>query len=176
MVVPKNTIRFVVRESTGPLDSPLGADLRQLEAKITGSEVTGLEARWEFGRHLLRQRNGEKLANGLLDAIVAEIGISRSEIQYRMQFAEVFPTKDELSKVLDNHKNWWNVIKAMPKSPRKPKNIASPLTSKLKRQRNWLIGEVYEHRAQLTDEDVRELLLIRDAIVEIFEDSGRRGV
>jgi hypothetical protein len=76
-----------------------------------------LEARWQFGKALLRRRVSKKLPKGLLDDIIAEHHISRSEIQYRMQFAETFPTKAELSTAVDNHGSWREVRKALPKSP-----------------------------------------------------------
>lgn len=169
MGVAKRKIEFAVRDSTGPLDTPLGADLRQLEAKIAGSETTGLEARWEFGRHLLRQRDGKQLAKGLLNAIVTEIGIGRREIGYRLKFAEAFPSKDKLCNALQSCSSWREVIKAMPKSPRKPKDVASPYLSRLTRARKLLVEDIYEHREDLTEDELREIELILDAIAEIKE-------
>ena len=87
----------------------LGPGLR-LEAQIAGSDVEGIRARWEFGRWLLSQRVGKKLPAGLLDQLAAATGQSRTELQYRVRFAERYPDEDALCNALHNHSSWHAVI------------------------------------------------------------------
>jgi hypothetical protein len=87
------------------------ARLVHLEERIGGAESEGLRARWEFGRELLAARDGKgRLPNGYLKAVCAETKSSRSELVYRMQFAERFPTEDELSNALDSYRSWFSVV------------------------------------------------------------------
>jgi len=109
---------IVDRESTGPLDSPIGAELRELEAAIRKGESTSIESRWRFGHVLLRSRQGKQLPNGMLAAIVAEHGISRSEIQYRIQFAETYPSYDEVSTAVDTYPSWREIRSSLSKKPK----------------------------------------------------------
>ena len=48
----------------------------------------------------------------------AATGKSRSEIQYRIQFAEQYSTHEEVSKALDTFGSWWAIItEALPDTP-----------------------------------------------------------
>jgi hypothetical protein len=82
--VPK--IVLTTRQPENILDSPLGLDLRACEERIAKGEHDGLLARWEFGRRLVRCREGKQLPRGLLAVLVSKHQISRSEIEYRMQY------------------------------------------------------------------------------------------
>lgn len=84
-----------------------------LDALVTAAEGEGLQARYAFGRWLLEQRNGgKKLPNGLLDALVDATRKSRTELQYRIQFAERY-TQDQLSNALDNCRSWYEIVQTM---------------------------------------------------------------
>jgi hypothetical protein len=92
-----------------PPEFDLGPGLR-LEAQIAGSDVEGIQVRWEFGRWLLAQRVGKKLPVGLLDQLVAATGQSRTELQYRVRFAERYPDEEALCNALHNHSSWHAVV------------------------------------------------------------------
>ena len=90
-----------------------------IEARVSSAEADGLRARWEFGRELLKARDGKgRLPNGYLAAVVERTGASQREISYRIQFAERYPTKRELRKALQDCGSWWGVIEALPRSTR----------------------------------------------------------
>lgn len=84
------------------------ARLVKLDERVDAAEGEGLIARWEFGRELLSRRVGKKLPPGLLDALVAETGKSRAELQNRVQFAEVFDA-EALSNALGNQ-SWYELV------------------------------------------------------------------
>ncbi len=84
-----------------------------IDALIDSSEADGIEARWQFGKLLLRERVGKQLPKGRLDAIVAATGKSRSELQYRMQFAELCPTRDKVSNALDTCGSWRDIVQGL---------------------------------------------------------------
>jgi hypothetical protein len=82
-----------------------------LELQISAGELQGIGARWEFGIRLLKLRDGKgRLANGVLVMLAERTGASRSELQYRMQFAERVGSKAELSKTLGIYASWWQVV------------------------------------------------------------------
>lgn len=95
-----------------------------------------LRDRWEFGRMMLSERGTTKagapskqLPNGLLDKLVKATGKSQTQLQYRMQFAEQYPTEDELSHAWDTLKweSWRDVIASLPKpKPAQSKSRTSP--------------------------------------------------
>jgi hypothetical protein len=76
----------------------------ELERRVDGAEHEAIWARWEFGRELLAEREangGKQLPHGRLDEVCTATGKSRSEIQYRVQFAERYPTREKVSNALD---------------------------------------------------------------------------
>jgi glycyl-tRNA synthetase beta subunit len=127
------------RKPTGPLDSPLGHELRRIEERITNNEGDSIQARWEFGRALLRQRKGKQLPKGLPAAIVKEHSISLTEITLRMQFAEQFITKQEVLNAVEDFRSWRQIArKALPKTPRpsKPNTFEERMTNRVTRMIN----------------------------------------
>ena len=81
--------------------------LKKIEERISQAEDEGLRARWEFGREILAERRGKKLLpRGYLDEIAKEIGITRREIGYRMQFANKFLTEPELRNAVAKWPTW----------------------------------------------------------------------
>jgi hypothetical protein len=153
---------FPVREQRGPLDSPLGADLRACEERLAADEADGLEARWEFGRALLRRREGKKLPKGVLAAIVKELGVSRTEIQYRVQFAETFPDREALSNALDNHGSWRRVVRALPK-----KKTSTPAKQVALMCRRWQTQLADLDPSALSAVDLRELAEVEASIAAL---------
>lgn len=105
--------------------------LVRIEARIGEADGGGLRARWEFGRELVAARDGAgRLPNGFLARVVAETGASRAELTYRMQFAERFPTEDELFTAVNSYGSWHEVrTKALPARADVPPRLtlAAPL-------------------------------------------------
>ena len=84
-----------------------------LEEKVRAADGKSIEARWEFGRTLDSERKKmgkQKLRKGRPEEISSNNGISLSELGYRLAFASRCDTKTKFSKVLENHKTWWDVI------------------------------------------------------------------
>lgn len=113
-------IEFGVRQPTSVIDSPWGWELQKLQEEIKKSESTSLEARWEYGKVLVRRRGDDKqLPHGALDALVARDGISRREVTYRMQFAAAISTKEELRTTVRTYPTWEQVRRhVLPKKPK----------------------------------------------------------
>lgn len=85
------------------------------DAESIRAQAESIRARWEFGQLMLHRRNGGKrLPNGLLVQLTILTGKGRSELQYRAQFAERYPTEDELSTALDNYDSWTQVKLSLP--------------------------------------------------------------
>lgn len=111
---------MVTREPRGPMDSLLGMSLRKIEARINTSEGDSIEARWEFGRELLRHREGKQLPKGLRAAVTELFGLKPAEITRRMQFAEMCRTKDEVVSAGTTYGSWRRIkSEALPKKPRR---------------------------------------------------------
>lgn len=168
--VPK--IVMTTRQPEDILDSPLGLDLRACEERITKGEHDGLLARWEFGRHLLRCREGKQLPKGLLATLVTKHGISRSEIQRRIQFAETFTTKEEVSHACSTYRTWRQVTsKALPKKPpatKRPQGNVIRLRPEFRQWRSRL-AEMASHPDDLTEADLKELDRLQEAIADLFD-------
>lgn len=80
----------------------------RMEKRIDAAESDAITERWEFGRWMLTHvpEGGKKLPTGFLSQLAEETGKSRSELQYRKQFAERHPTEEALSTAVDNHRSW----------------------------------------------------------------------
>jgi N6-adenosine-specific RNA methylase IME4 len=84
--------------------------LVRIEARIGDAEGSGLRARWEFGRELLAARGEHgRLPNRYLTDVAERVQVSRSELKYRMQFAERYPTEDELATAVASYRSWWDI-------------------------------------------------------------------
>ncbi|OBF43916.1 hypothetical protein A5787_14275 [Mycobacterium sp. 852002-50816_SCH5313054-b] len=114
--------------------------LKELSERISNNEADSIEARWEFGRVLLKQRGRNKqLPDGVLKEVVKTHGISRREVQYRMKFADKFTTEDEVRNALHTYGGSWRRIcsKALPAEPKKPKSkFAEKFSRRLARMVN----------------------------------------
>lgn len=96
-------------------------ELRQIEKRIKASEGESVVDRWEFGRALVQRRKGKQLPRGVVAAVVKEHRISRSEIHRRMQLADKFTSKDEVSHAWDTCGSWRQIVKTLPKEAAAPK-------------------------------------------------------
>lgn len=82
-------------------------DLILIDKRIAEHDQQSLVERWRFGKMLVAMRQGRKrLPNGALAEIARQTGRSRSELNYRMKFAEAYPTEAELSNALDSLSSW----------------------------------------------------------------------
>lgn len=77
-----------------------------IDKRIDGREDENLRDRWEFGKRLLAERAGKQLLKGRLDEIATATGKSRTELKYRMLFAERYPTENEVVNALTTLKSW----------------------------------------------------------------------
>ena len=87
-----------------------------LEREITKGEKSALLARWRFGRGLLAEREahgGKQLPHGRLDEVAEAVGRSRSEIEYRIEFAANYPTEAEVSNAVGHLQSWRDVIESL---------------------------------------------------------------
>lgn len=81
-----------------------------LDKKVDEAEGEGIMARWEFGRELLGERVGKQLPKGRLDEVAETIGKSRTEVKYRVAFAEQYPTEQEVANAVDHFGSWHNIV------------------------------------------------------------------
>lgn len=88
--------------------------LVHLDQRIDAREGDALRDRWEFGRQMLAVRDGKgRLPNGYLSTLVERTGKSRTELHYRAEFAERYPTEDELLNALSSFGAWREVAKSL---------------------------------------------------------------
>jgi hypothetical protein len=117
-----------VRDSTGPLDSPWGNDLRKIEERIKDVESTGIKARWESGRHLIALRKGKKLPKGMLDEAAAALSVSRRELGARMKLFDRYPSDIELCNAVAKFPTWHAMVKDGLTVKKREKNEGHGLT------------------------------------------------
>ena len=99
------------------------------EDQIADGVRESLRNRWEFGKLMLAKRKGKQLPNGMLDELAEITGRSRAELGFRMQFAERYPTEDEVSRALETFTSWTQVKRKLPKPPPpqpKPTPVPTP--------------------------------------------------
>ncbi len=86
----------------------------EMEQRIDSSESDAIQERWRFGRSMLAERKGQgRLPNGRMEALIKLTGKSKSELSYRAQFAEMLPSRKELSNALDNYKSWHAIVESL---------------------------------------------------------------
>ena len=92
--------------------------LVRIDLRIDAHEGGALRDRWEFGHQMLAARDGAgRLPNGYLAALVERTGKSRSELGYRVQFAERYPSEDELSTMVDSYPSWHELRDSLKREP-----------------------------------------------------------
>jgi hypothetical protein len=115
-------IAMQFRESSGPIDTPWGCELRRIEKRIWDVDKAGIRARWESGHHILKRREGKQLPKGLLAHLCAALDISQTELSRRVQFALNCPTENELTQTLGKFSTWNEIVtkllsRSRPKTP-----------------------------------------------------------
>jgi hypothetical protein len=99
------------------------------ERQIKQTDGTGLKARWNYGKSLVRARGkAKRLPNHIIPFLEKRDGISKTEIELRIQFYEAYPSETKLSNALDSSPSWRDVIKELPRLRRaepaaKPANV-----------------------------------------------------
>lgn len=93
---------------THAIDATLLTELHRLENLISTNERESIEARWDSGRRILAfYPSGKKqLAKGVLDAIAKELRVHRSEVGARVKCAKKYPSKAELSTIIESSRSW----------------------------------------------------------------------
>lgn len=137
----------------------------KLDKQVDAAEGDGIRARWEFGKALLAERRGKLLPRGRLDEICTAIGKSRSELQYRMQFAYRHATERELSNAVRQYGSWHEIVRDALSSDRPTKNAAgahegAELSRGDTEGPGWklLLGDFRERLNDLPDESVNLVL------------------
>lgn len=86
--------------------------LLHLDQRIDANESDALRARWEFGHQMLAARDGAgRLPNGYLADLVERTGKSRRELGYRVQFASVIDSEEELCNALHSFTSWRDLVR-----------------------------------------------------------------
>lgn len=124
---------FELRDQRGPLDSPWGVQMNDVESRVAEGESTAIAARWESGRLLLRRRKGKQFPNGLLESVAKELGVTPRELQYRARFAEVCDTEEKVRNAVSDFGSWRQIIRnVLPKSGKR-----EPLSEEQKHVRSF---------------------------------------
>ncbi len=86
-------------------------ELDPIEKRIGTSETNSIEARWEFGRVLLKHHVGKQLPRGMRAAITEQFRLEPSEITRRTQLAEKFATREEVVDACTRCGSWRRLIR-----------------------------------------------------------------
>jgi N6-adenosine-specific RNA methylase IME4 len=84
----------------------------RLEDEIAGVESTGIHARWRCGRMLLGYEKGGGRGGSELAQAIARLGelASAAELYRRRQFAELYPTEEEVSQACETFGSWYEIV------------------------------------------------------------------
>jgi hypothetical protein len=162
-----------MRDSTGPLDSPWGNDLRTIEKRIKDGEASSIKARWESGRKLIVLRKGKKLPEGLLDEAAAALSVNRIELQRRVRLADRFPTDIELCHAVTQWPSWHAMVKdglTVKRQEKKPP--VAPEVAEF-RQQTRRTATLYRklNPADLAVKDLEALEQLRDEIDRLLSEA-----
>jgi hypothetical protein len=87
----------------------------QIDKRVDAAEEQGfaesLRERWEFGKRMVAGRVGKRYEN--LGELAEATGKSPRELGYRMQFAEQYPTEDDLRTAVRKFNSWIQVKKSL---------------------------------------------------------------
>lgn len=124
------------------------------EDRVTDSVRDSLRERWEFGRLMLAERTGKQLPKGRIAELAQVTGKSQTELSYRAQFAEQYPTEDEVSTALETFTSWTQVKTSLPKTVRRQ----TPPTRRKREEaiRKELEAE-FESRIQALEQEIKRI-------------------
>jgi hypothetical protein len=98
-----------VRRTTRPAGSRSTA--ARPRTRIKNNERNDLRDYWEFGREVVKLRNGmKKLRNRLLQEIATQVGRSPSDIGNRRRFAERYPDLEAFANAVREFGSWHNLV------------------------------------------------------------------
>lgn len=152
--------------------------LVRIEERITAAEGMGLRERWNFGHELLAKRDGRgRLPNGYLTAVSEQTGASRREVSYRLSFAELFPTEEELCNALQSYGSWFEItqraLKATPEpEPVEPQPVPDGTFATIVADPPWRYGNTStrgaaeDHYPTMSIEDLCALDIARERSAE----------
>jgi len=100
----------------------------RIEQRIDAAEADGIRERWEFGRWMLGHvpEDGKKLPTGFLGGLAKATGKGLSELKYRRQFAENFPSEEALATAVAKHHSWTGIRDAMKAERELPPPLPAP--------------------------------------------------
>jgi N6-adenosine-specific RNA methylase IME4 len=91
--------------------------LIHIDHRIDAHEGEALRDRWEFGHLMVAAREGmDRLPNGYMAMLMERTGKSRRELGYRVQFAESYPTEDELCTAVHSFASWTDLRESLKQS------------------------------------------------------------
>jgi hypothetical protein len=88
---------------------------------IAAADVGSIRQRWEYGRLVLLDDTKTTPAGNLRNGAMAELiaderkagrKASEREMQYRREAARAYPTEAQITQVLAQYENWWQLIQA----------------------------------------------------------------
>lgn len=156
---------------------PWSATLRKLasfEKRVVKSEHDGLVARWQFGRELLDKRQEYRgrsvIPKDLMDEAMGQLNLGRSEVKYRVQFAEAFPTRDLMATAVADNPTWNQMkIHGLPK-PKRSKNRVTKHPAAVKETLSYFRKA---ESKSLTEADWKQVDALYDALIRLYEEAGR---
>lgn len=166
----------VMEDGPGPLDNACGRTLIMIEKEIKGSDLKSLQYRHQSGEWLLRGRgDAKRLPNGFVEALVAELSISRTEIKRRMKLAEKYQVS-ELAHLLSSFATWENICRAAlyEKASTVGKPAKKPAGPAFRSKAQTLSRTLMERRDEITPADRRALALLARTITKLLAEDGAK--
>jgi N6-adenosine-specific RNA methylase IME4 len=152
--------------------------LVRIDERIDAHEGEALRDRWEFGREMVAARAGKAhLPNGYLAALVTRTGKSRAELKFRAQFAERYPSEDEMANALAIYGSWFEITQKALKRPAielVPESlpVAEGQFSTIVADPPWRYGNTStrgaaeDHYPTMSIEELCELAIVRERAAE----------
>jgi len=152
------------------------ARLESLEFQIQDTDKEGMLKRWEFGRELLKRRVKYKgrdvVPAELMTLTIKQCGISKPEINWRIKFAERYPTKKETSRAIDDYPSWTRMKNGLIDKKRTTK----PRAKKTFHHMGWLLKRIKQEvakaqtqHATLTREQVQDVEDLLTSLKQLLE-------
>lgn len=101
------------------------AELKKIEQRIDADDHGGIRHRWEYGREVLKSKEGRKqLPDGLIAKLIEASGtkvdrngnekpkISEREIRNRVRLAETYTTDQQVGRIIADLGTWTAIIEA----------------------------------------------------------------
>jgi hypothetical protein len=147
------------------------AELDPHEKRIRAGETDSIEARWDFGQVLLKERVGKQLPRGMRADIAAKFNLEASEITRRMELAKKFPTVEEVVDACTRCGGSWRRLtrEELPKNPRKPKETTWAERAKAK------LGRLMAEAGESDERHSALVALLQEALRALGADALWKG-